>query len=82
MQVLAIAQSRVNASIHKFVICIYGRLPYIYEYKIIIGFPHLDGKREISLFCLKYIYISKYDLYLIQKNIHQKHITLFLYILI
>ena len=28
MQVLAIAQSRVNASIHKFVICIYGRLPY------------------------------------------------------
>ena len=28
MQVLAIAQSRVNASIHKFVICFYGRLPY------------------------------------------------------
>ena len=27
MQVLAIAQSRVNASIHKFVICFYGRLP-------------------------------------------------------
>ena len=29
MQVLAIAQSRVNASIHKFVICFYGRLPYV-----------------------------------------------------
>ena len=29
MQVLAIAQSRVNASIHKFVTCFYGRLPYI-----------------------------------------------------
>ena len=28
MQVLAIAQSRVNASIHKFVICFYGRLPH------------------------------------------------------
>ena len=32
MQVLAIAQSRVNASIHKFVICFYGRLPYNYIY--------------------------------------------------
>ena len=30
MQVLAIAQSRVNALIHKFVTCFYGRLPYIY----------------------------------------------------
>ena len=30
MQVLAIAQSKVNASIHKFVTCFYGRLPYIY----------------------------------------------------
>ena len=29
MQVLAIAQSKVNASIHKFVTCFYGRLPYI-----------------------------------------------------
>ena len=28
MQVLAIAQSKVNASIHKFVTCFYGRLPY------------------------------------------------------
>ena len=27
MQVLAIAQSRVNALIHKFVTCFYGRLP-------------------------------------------------------
>lgn len=55
---------------------------YIYWYKIIIGFPHLDGKGEISPFCLKYIYISKYNSYLIQKNIHHKYITLFLYILI
>ena len=31
MQVLAIAQSRVNASIHKFVICFYGRLPYMLQ---------------------------------------------------
>ena len=29
MQVLAIAQSKVNASIHKFVTCFYGRLPYV-----------------------------------------------------
>ena len=42
MQVLAIAQSRVNASIHKFVICIYGRLPYIFIYGISgISSPYL-----------------------------------------
>ena len=43
MQVLAIAQDKVNASIHKFVTCFYGRLPC--EKSIFLFFFHLVGSQ-------------------------------------